>query len=154
MELDPEKFIALFQTTFSWEGTKDILKGLIKPMFDEYKKETMQKIKLQVQDNIAVQAKRMLQLEERMDKYDQPNIRNKALISGIMADKDEVVNIANITNFIEKVMKLEVKKENITSAHKMDKSDNIMLVSFDSSNTKDRIFEVKKKTRWSTSATT
>ena len=46
MELDPEKFIALFHTTLSSERTKHIyiLEELIKPMLDEQKKETTQKI--------------------------------------------------------------------------------------------------------------
>jgi hypothetical protein len=48
---------------------------------------------------------------------------------------------------MENVRKLEFKRENIVSAHKVDKSGNVMLVSFDSSNTKDRIFKVKKKHR-------
>ena len=65
-----------------------------------------------------------------MDTYDQDNTWNKAISSGIKADKDEIVNIANITNFMEKVMELDVKKENILGANEVYKSGNVMLVSF------------------------
>jgi len=103
---------------------------------------TTQKIN-KLQYTIDLRLNKILQLGEQMDKYGQTNKRNIVLIYGIKADKDEVVNLANITNFMENVRKLEFKRENIVSAHKVDKSGNVMLVSFDSSNTKYRIFKVK-----------
>ena len=120
-----------------------IMRPIIKPMFQEYTRNNDKQLKA-LKEHITIQDRQIRNLEYQLDQHDQDSRANKAVITGIQAEREEEANINNLVDFFD-VMDIHLDKRDIMDAHSISQNGKTMLVTFTSPVTKRTIFKEKKK---------
>ena len=121
-----------------------IMRPIIEPMFQEYTRNNDKQLKA-LKEHITIQDRQIRNLEYQLDQHDQDSRANKAVITGIQAEKEEEANINNLVDFFDVVMDIHLDKRDIVDAHSISQNGKTMLVTFTSPVTKRTIFKEKKK---------
>ena len=138
-----DSFVKLFLEAMSHPEIGTIFATLMQPMITQLQEQTDKKLET-MQEKINTQDKKIQDLEEMVDQLDQDSRMNKIVISGIKVEKFEQENIKNIANFMDVVMKINIPKQDILSAHRIGREGKAMLVTLASPLVKETIFKEKK----------